>query len=93
MTVQEAHKLANQAPGIALMHQLGELKDKADREVAQLTMTLKQIDDTTALLKKHGFLEMTVTLGAVGDSAANARRAQLADKGRDVFELPRGAAA
>lgn len=99
MTTAEAHALATANPVRSLTTRLGELKEQADREIANLAATLKHIDETCALLKDHG-LPQSVTLGPIGDSAAHARRAALADKGTPVFvaahhrdTLPTGAAA
>ena len=91
MTADQITHLAQASPVKSLTARLGELKEQADREVANLETTLRHIDETRGLLNEHG-ISMTVDLGPVGNAAAHARTAALADKGRPVFSLP-GAAA
>lgn len=87
MTADKITQLAQQNPVRQLTSRLGELKEQADREVANLSMTLKALDDTRDILKAHG-LTMTVDLGDIGNAAGHARRASLADAAAHAFTLP-----
>lgn len=82
-----ANPLAAQ-PAPNLTRRLGELKVEADKHIANLTTTLRDIDKTRHQLHEHG-IEMTVTLGPVGDAAAVARRQVDEHKDRAVFTMPK----
>lgn len=84
---QRIHSIATANPVRSLATRLGELKEQADREVANLETTLRHIDETKQLLNAHG-LAMTVDLGDVGNAAAHARRAAVADATTATFALP-----
>jgi hypothetical protein len=56
--------------------------------VHDLEHLLKRMDDTVEAIKADTGLEMTYTLGPVGDSAASTRR-DLAKKKPTAFALPR----
>jgi ABC-type enterochelin transport system substrate-binding protein len=73
-----------QHPVRALTSRLGELKEEADRRIADLESTLRHIDETKQLLNEHG-LTMVVDLGPVGNAAAHARTARLADSSSGGF--------
>ena len=87
MTANEVRTLAQQSPIRSLSSRLGELKEQADREILNLTSTLRQLDGTRDLLDQHG-LAMTVDLGPVGNAAANERRKQATPDAR-TFSLPK----
>jgi hypothetical protein len=87
MTEETVRALAQQNPVRAMTARLGELKETADREILNLTSTLKAIDATRELLNGQG-IAMTVDLGEIGNAAAHARRAVDADKGVAVFAMP-----
>lgn len=87
MTPSEITQLAQSNPTLSLSTRLGELKVQADRELANLEATLKRIDETKQLLNEHG-LSMTVDLGPVGNAAAHARTAQLADSSTHGYTQP-----
>lgn len=91
MTPDRITQLAQANPVRTLTTRLGELKEQADREVANLETTLRHIDATCELLKQHG-LPQSVTLGPVGDAAAVTRR-DLGKQQGQKFELPKGEAA
>jgi hypothetical protein len=83
--------VAQAKPILALTTRLGELKDEADRRIADLELTLRHIDETKQLLNEHG-LTMVVDLGPVGNAAAHARTAAVADAQTERFSLPGRAA-
>lgn len=89
-TVEEAARarhLATANPLRALAARLGQEKEEADILVARLEAKLKDIDETKALLNEHG-LQMVVDLGPVGNAAAHARTAQLADSSTHGYTQP-----
>lgn len=92
MTDDQVRNLASQSPIRSLTTRLGELKEEADKRINDLASTLKHIDETRELLNQHG-LVMTVDLGPIGNAAAHARTAQLADAQTEWFTLPREAVA
>lgn len=82
-----ANPLATQ-PTANLTRRLGELKVEADRHVANLATTLRDIDKTRHQLHQHG-ITMTVDLGPIGNAAAIARRQVDEHKDRPVFTMPK----
>lgn len=54
MTVDRITQLAQSNPTLTLSTRLGELKVQADTELANLTRTLEQIDQTRDQLSEHG---------------------------------------
>lgn len=76
-----------QSPVKALTSRLGELKEEADRQIANLAATLKHIDETCELLNQHGLPQLP-DLGEIGNAAARARRAMIADEQADTFVAP-----
>lgn len=77
-----------QSPAPTLTRRLGELKVEADRHVANLATTLRDIDKTRHQLHEHG-ITMTVDLGPIGNAAAIARRQVDEHKDRPVFTMPK----
>lgn len=71
-----------------LTRRLGDLKVQADKHLANLAATLRQIDETRDQLSEHG-INMTVDLGTVGNAASHARRAEEADRADTPFHMPK----
>ena len=90
MTPQSVNALAQSDPTENLANRIGELKTQADRQIADLTWTLKEIDTTTTILSEHG-LDIVVKLGPVGDASMAAWRTTQEHKTRhdNDFQLPK----
>lgn len=76
-----------QNPVRALTTRLGELKEEADRRIADLESTLRHIDETRELLNEHG-IGLVVDLGPMGNAFQNARRALVDDNASETYVAP-----
>ena len=82
--------LHQQDPLANRLRAFGEDVKHAKALVADLTSVLKRMDEESAALTESG-VQMTYTLGPIGDAAASTRRDM--DKPRTGrFEMPRSAA-
>lgn len=75
-------------PVTAMTAQFGERVIDAKATLARLEGTLRHIDDLRASLREAG-VTVDVDLGAIGNAAAAARRAEAAGQVRPGFVLPK----
>lgn len=75
-------------PAPNLTRRLGELKVEADRHLANLTVTFREIDKTRQALRQHG-IEMSVDLGDIGNAALASHRQVEDNKDTVKFAMPR----
>lgn len=68
MTPERVTALVQSDPTQNLASRIGELKTQADRQIADLTWTLKEIDTTSKILGEKG-LGIIVDLGPIGNAA------------------------
>lgn len=88
----EAQSLAQADVVPTLMARHGDAIANARRKVEDLEQALRELDKVTDMLAEHKVTGINADLGAVGNSARNARTAALADAERPGYELPRAAA-
>lgn len=88
MTITEARAIAQSDPVPALSKRWGEITADTRKAVQALETKLRELDKVTADLGSHDLVVAT-DLGPTGNAARAAFQAALADRGRDVFELPK----
>ena len=75
-------------PRVALYRQLGEAEVEARHLTARLERELARIDGLREKLRGEG-VTVDIDLGAVGNQAASARRAEAAGQAATTFALPK----
>lgn len=87
MTNEAIRHVAQSNPVRALTSRLGEETELALTLVDRLSAALRDLDKTCELLNQHGLPQLP-DLGEIGNAAARARRALIADEADKTYVAP-----
>lgn len=88
MTADQITQLAHANPVRQLTTRLGQETEEVTQLIDRLAAALKAHDHTCHLLNQHGLPQLP-DFGEIGNAAARARRALLADQDTAGFSLPK----
>jgi hypothetical protein len=87
MTAAEATRLAQTDPTPTMVARFGEYQMEARARLANLVITLRQIDTLREQLADHN-ITVSVDLGPIGNAAAAARRDLEKQRDTPTFQMP-----